>query len=120
MLNRPIPKSTKLGVLGTIVIVGVAAVLLPMAKAHKANIAGAVTKPTRNMTLQRVRENWGGYASISLDGKYLCDGYWDTGDLAIRDLATDKVRRLTNKASWMESLDFASSSVISPDSRKVA
>ena len=35
MLNRPIPKSAKIGVLGTIVIIVIAAVLLPMAKAGR-------------------------------------------------------------------------------------
>jgi beta-lactamase regulating signal transducer with metallopeptidase domain len=35
MLNRPIPKSSKLGVLNAIVIIIIAAVLLPMAKAEK-------------------------------------------------------------------------------------
>jgi len=35
MLNRPIPKSSKVGIFGTIVIIVIAAVLLPMAKAKK-------------------------------------------------------------------------------------
>ena len=35
MLNRPIPKSSKLGALGIIVIFTIAAVLLPMARAEK-------------------------------------------------------------------------------------
>ena len=35
MLNRPIPESTKLGILGLMVIFVIAAVLLPMAKARK-------------------------------------------------------------------------------------
>lgn len=42
MLNRPIPKSSKLGALGLIVILAIAAVLLPMARAEKAPEA---TKP---------------------------------------------------------------------------
>ena len=43
MLNRPIPKSSKLGALGMIVIFTIAAVLLPMAKAEK---SGVDNKPT--------------------------------------------------------------------------
>jgi Tol biopolymer transport system component/beta-lactamase regulating signal transducer with metallopeptidase domain len=35
MLNRPIPKSSKLGVLGIIVVIIIAAVLLPMARAQR-------------------------------------------------------------------------------------
>ena len=38
MLNRPIPKSAKVGVLGTIVIMVIAVVFLPMAKAQKKNL----------------------------------------------------------------------------------
>jgi ankyrin repeat protein/beta-lactamase regulating signal transducer with metallopeptidase domain len=38
MLNRPIPKSAKVGVFGTIVIITVAATLLPMAKAEKSGV----------------------------------------------------------------------------------
>ena len=45
MLNRPIPKSSKLGVLGIIVIFTIAAVLLPMAKAEKSTKAEKVEKP---------------------------------------------------------------------------
>jgi beta-lactamase regulating signal transducer with metallopeptidase domain/WD40 repeat protein len=37
MLTRPVPKSAKIGALGTIVILVVAAVLLPMARAEKSN-----------------------------------------------------------------------------------
>jgi ankyrin repeat protein/beta-lactamase regulating signal transducer with metallopeptidase domain len=55
MLTRPIPKSSKLGALGIIVIFTIAAVLLPMAKAQKLseNNEPAVTvnegKPTKSL-----------------------------------------------------------------------
>jgi len=42
MLNRPIPKSSKVGALGTIAIILIAGVLLPMARAEK---SGANNKP---------------------------------------------------------------------------
>jgi ankyrin repeat protein len=42
MLNRPIPKSSKLGALGIIMLLVIAAVLLPMARAEK---AAEATKP---------------------------------------------------------------------------
>ncbi len=141
MLNRPIPKNTKVGMLSTIVIIIIAAVLLPMARAERPNkadtpntrvidtgkgifdksvAADATTKPAPALTLRRVNHEPGGHASISPDGKYLCDVDWDAGNLVVRNLATGKVRRLTNKASWKESGDFAYFSVISPDSKKVA
>jgi len=55
----------------------------------------------------------------SPDGKYLSFVDWNTGDLAIRDLATGKNQRLTNKGSWFESREFALFSKWSPDSRQL-
>jgi len=55
MLNRPIPKSSKLGVVGTIVIFTVAAVLLPMARAQKVDVGSKPVatenegKPTKSL-----------------------------------------------------------------------
>jgi beta-lactamase regulating signal transducer with metallopeptidase domain/Tol biopolymer transport system component len=46
MLTRPIPKSARIGVLGTVVLVIAAAVLLPMAKAEKSNKDASVTAQT--------------------------------------------------------------------------
>ncbi|MFC2161306.1 tetratricopeptide repeat protein, partial [Acidobacteriota bacterium] len=56
---------------------------------------------------------------ISPDGKYLSFVDWGTGDLAIREMATGKSRRLTNKGSWMESQEFALQSRWSPDGKQV-
>jgi len=58
--------------------------------------------------------------SVSPDGRYLSYVDWTTGDLAIRDLATGKTRRLTNKSSSAESGGHATFSVISPDGKEVA
>ncbi len=54
------------------------------------------------------------------DGKYLTCTDWETGDLALRDLATGQTRRLTNKGSWSQSSEFAQFSVPSPDGKQVA
>ena len=56
---------------------------------------------------------------ISPDGRYLSFTDWNTGDLAVRDLATGKNRRLTNKGSWMKSAEFALFSKWSPDGKQV-
>jgi len=45
MLTRPVPRSAKIGALGTIAILLVAAVLLPMAKAERSNKEAPVTTP---------------------------------------------------------------------------
>src|SRR5215472_2590048 len=55
--------------------------------------------------------------SVSPDGRYLSYVDWTTGDLAIRDLVTGKVRHLTNKT---ESSGNAFFSAISPDGKEVA
>ena len=56
----------------------------------------------------------------SLDGRYLSFVDWETGDLAVRDLATGQNYRLTDKGSWRDSAEYAYFSVVSPDSRQVA
>lgn len=56
----------------------------------------------------------------SPDGRYLSFVDWETGDLAVRDLATGENHRLTNKGSWKESAEYAYFSIFSPDSRQVA
>jgi len=45
MLTRPVPKSARVGALGTIIILVVAAILLPMARAEKSNKDAAATPP---------------------------------------------------------------------------
>jgi Tol biopolymer transport system component len=71
-----------------------------------------------------VRRVWEGAmddtGAPSPDGKYLSYVDWDTGDLAIRELATGKNRRLTNKGSWKDSQEYAEGSIWSPDGQQVA
>ena len=57
---------------------------------------------------------------VSPNSKYICFTDWDSGDIAVRNLAAEKNRRLSNKGSWMKSSDFALFSIWSPDSKKVA
>ncbi len=44
---------------------------------------------------------------ISPDGQFLAFTDWATGDLAIRELATEKNRRITDKGPWTKSQGFA-------------
>lgn len=55
----------------------------------------------------------------SPDGRFVSTTDWATGDLALRDLAADTTRAITNKGSWAESEDFAEASVISPDGKTI-
>lgn len=57
---------------------------------------------------------------VSADGRYLSFVDWETGDLAIRDLTTGENRRLTNKGSWFQSVEFALFSTVSPDAQQIA
>ncbi len=71
-----------------------------------------------------IREVWAGSdvdieGAPSPDGRYLSYVDWDTGDLAIYELATGKKRRLTNKGSWDESDEFAEFSRWSPDGKQI-
>jgi Tol biopolymer transport system component len=72
----------------------------------------------------RLRQVWSGsgvdtLGAVSPDGRYLSFVDWETGDLAIRELAAGTNRRLTNKGSWTQSTEFALFSEWSPDSRRI-
>jgi len=61
------------------------------------------------------------YPVPSPDGRYVTEVDWSTGDLALRDLETGELRRVTNKGKpWSESQDWAWSPVFSPDGSQVA
>ena len=88
----------------------------------KNNGALANAKSTNGFAIRQV---WAGEGvdtegSISADGRYLSFTDWDTGDLAVRDLAAGTNRRVTNKGTWAESDQFAEWSVFSPDGRQIA
>ncbi|HVE15693.1 MAG TPA: hypothetical protein VNB29_03110, partial [Chthoniobacterales bacterium] len=57
---------------------------------------------------------------VSPDGRSLAFVDRETGDLAVRDLATGKNRRLTNKGSWSQSIEFALSPKFSADGTQLA
>jgi Tol biopolymer transport system component len=59
-------------------------------------------------------------SSPSPDGRYLTDIDWMTGNLAVVDLLSGELRRVTNKGSWTDSLTWAESSVFSPDGSQIA
>ena len=77
---------------------------------------------TKNLA---VRQVWSGpgvdaCGSPSPDGRYLTFTDWETGDLAIRELATGKTKRLTKKGTYVQPMAFALNSKISPDNKLVA
>lgn len=61
------------------------------------------------------------YASKpSPDGRYVSEIDWNTGDLAVIELESGELRRVTDKGPWTENLDFAMSSVFSPNGQELA
>ena len=89
------------------------------ARARLAAISSQVVSGSSEMVTRRVWAGPGEYigGSLSPDGRYLSCVDWATGDLAIRDFATGKLRHLTNTTESGESAFF---STISPDGKEVA
>jgi Tol biopolymer transport system component len=56
-------------------------------------------------------------ASPSPDGRWLAEPDWSSGDLAVRDLSTDELHRLTAKGSWEAGPELTEISMFSPDGR---
>src|SRR5579862_2461308 len=59
-------------------------------------------------------------ASLTVDGLSMSMTDWSSGDLAIRDMATGRIRRLMVKSGAWESDDFAQDPVLSRDGKMVA
>jgi len=80
-----------------------------------------VAKPASATTLRKIRDDWGRFANLSPDGRYVSDVDWDTSNLVVWELATGKVQTLTSKGSWKnEYPEYPFHSVISPDGKRVA
>ena len=91
----------------------------------KTKLAALDTGPVARSTGITIRQVWTGpgvdaYGTPSHDGRYLSYTDWETGDLAIRELATGKMRHLTKTGTQKQPAVFALNSVISPDNKLVA
>jgi Tol biopolymer transport system component/beta-lactamase regulating signal transducer with metallopeptidase domain len=75
-------------------------------------------EPKPMTTVRRIGGDWGTFASLSPDGRYLCDVDWNTENLAVLELATGRVRHLTGKST--NDTSYPLESAISPDSNQVA
>lgn len=67
---------------------------------------------------------WSGLVDVlgapSPDGRFLSFVHWPSGNLAIRDLARDESRQVTNEGTWDNPSSYAYYSIWSPDGRKIA
>ncbi|MDP2914937.1 MAG: tetratricopeptide repeat protein [Candidatus Aminicenantes bacterium] len=73
----------------------------------------------------QLRQVWAGRdaeltGSPSADGRFLSTTDWKTGDVAIRDLTTGEMRRVTKTADVMQSNIFALNAIYSPDNQWIA
>ncbi len=96
--------------------------IVEIAKEKLANLLRAQTVIEKGDKELRIRKVWTGpgvdnLGSPSPDGRNLSFVDWTTGDLAVRELATGKNRRLTDKGSWSASPEFALFSKWSPDGK---
>lgn len=76
-------------------------------------------------TAPAARRTWAGEdvelsGAPSPDGRSMSYVDWETGDLAIRDLATGARRRLTGNPTFMRAEGFAQASAFSPDGKQIA
>lgn len=99
----------------------------PAAGALAASLGGAPRSAFEvgdpDITVRRVWEGvdpdfWA--SKPSPDGRYVTEIDWSTGDLAVVDLLTAELRRVTDKGSWAERSEWAETSVFSPDGSRIA
>lgn len=101
------------------------AATVKMAREKLATLVGAqaiIQKVEQDLSIQKV---WSGpgvdtLGGISPDGKLLTFTDWTTGDLAVRELANGKNRRITDKGPWTKSTAFAFFSKWSMDGQSIA
>jgi beta-lactamase regulating signal transducer with metallopeptidase domain/Tol biopolymer transport system component len=101
-----------------VVTMAMTAAVLPMGSAFQEGAAGS--KANNKFTLKKLGQVQGQLlGAVSPDGKYISFVDWNTGDLAVRDLATGEEKRLTNKGPWTQSEAMAFQSRWSPDGQKI-
>ena len=101
-----------------VVAIIMTAAVLPMGSAGQVGAAG--DKANNRFTLKKLGPVQGQLlGQVSPDGKYISFVDWNTGDLAVRDLATGEEKRLTDKGPWTESGAEAFQSRWSPDGQKI-
>ncbi|MFW6140562.1 MAG: hypothetical protein ACOC5S_04325, partial [Acidobacteriota bacterium] len=84
----------------------------------KAVIEDTKTELTLHKVFTGVNKDFVG--SSSPDGRYMSTVDWTTGDLAVKEIPSGKLSRLTDKGSWTDPLEYALTSIWSPDGKKLA
>jgi Tol biopolymer transport system component len=91
----------------------------------RARLSALADLPGAKRTTVSVRQLWAGpnvdtTGSPSADGRLLAFTDYQTGDVAIRDLATGEVRRVTKAGDIMRSGDQSLFATFSPDNKQIA
>lgn len=61
-----------------------------------------------------------GYGNVTADGTCITYLDWETGNVAMHVLKTNENKQVTTEATWLDSIQYAEYSLISPDARQVA
>lgn len=84
----------------------------------KAVIEDTKTELTMHKVFTGINKDFTG--SPSPDGRHMSTVDWTTGDLAVKEIPSGKLNRLTDKGSWTESPGYAYTSIWSPNGKKLA
>jgi beta-lactamase regulating signal transducer with metallopeptidase domain/Tol biopolymer transport system component len=95
------------------------AAVLPMGSGIQESAAGG--QANNKFTLKKLGPVVQGtlLGAVSPDGKHVSFVDWNTGDLAVREVATGQEKRLTDKGPWTQSGAMAFQSRWSPDGQKI-
>jgi hypothetical protein len=101
---------------------GLLVLALGLSDARSSGAADGIAPPLQQEAYQTRRLNtlaawpW----DISPDGRHVTIIDWGTGDLALMDLVSGEVSRVTDKGSWEESNEWSGGGKFSPDGRWIA
>lgn len=80
----------------------------------------ALTESEPSFTIRKIKTGIAdGLGEVSPDGNFISLVDWNTGNLAIQELATGKKRNLTDKGTWAQSEAMAFQSRWSPDGKHI-
>ena len=95
----------------------------PQAVAEPPDPESALSTAPRVQDSTVVRRVWSGAGVVPAlfpDGGSFSYTDWETGDLAVVDLATGETRRITNKGAWSDSDEYALGAAVSLDGNRIA
>jgi len=101
------------------------AATVKMAREKLAALTTAKAAPQAEVLGFGLRQVWTGptvdaAGAVAPNGQYLAITDWNTGDLAVRDIAAGKNRRITDKGPWTKSQAFALFPKWSHDGQSIA